>query len=326
MQYELIATLGPASEDPAVWKNMIKTGISAFRLNTSHMSPRELDQWLDKLVPVLASQDRSISLILDLQGSKWRLGECKTRMTLVGEQIELTMSSTSDHPRQISVPHADFFKAAPLSDGRILLNDARVELSIDSISEQTIQTRVIKAGPLSSHKGITFSDSTFRREELNVKDQKIVQETRRIPGIRYALSYVRDGAEMKRYREALGEEIYLIAKLERRPALQSVSAISDASDELWLCRGDLGAELGLANMAAEVSMFSRQVESMPLPVILAGQVLEHMTSHPTPTRSELCYLYDALCNGYTGIVLSDETAIGDDPLLCCQFATLFLNR
>ncbi len=325
MQYEIIATLGPASQDPLVWKDMIKTGITAFRLNTSHLSVSDLDRWLTQLVPVVTSQDMPVSLILDLQGSKWRLGECESRTTLVGEQIELIIASTAESSNQIPVPHADFFKAASLSDGRILVNDARVELSINSVSERVIQTRVKKAGPISSRKGITFSDSTYRREELNVKDQEIIRQTREIPGIRYALSYVRDGSEMRRYRNALGEDLYLIAKLERHPALQDISSISDVSDELWLCRGDLGAELGVENMAVEVSMFSRQVQNIPLPVMLAGQVLEHMTFHSAPTRSELCYLYDALCIGYSGIVLSDETAIGNDALLCCEFASLFRN-
>jgi pyruvate kinase len=95
------------------------------------------------------------------------------------------------------------------------------------------------------------------------------------------------------------------------------------SNELWVCRGDLGAELGLRDMAAAVQRFTQTVGDLPAPVLMAGQTLEHMTRQPTPTRSEVCYLYDTLLAGYRGVVLSDETAIGHYPVESCRAAALF---
>jgi pyruvate kinase len=132
---------------------------------------------------------------------------------------------------------------------------------------------------------------------------------------------------MQHTRQALnaltGQPAYLIAKLEREPAVAQAAAIAAHADALWLCRGDLGAEMGLAPMAAAVRRFSAGAGDYAVPVIMAGQVLEHMTGEPTPTRSEVCYLYDTLQSGYSGFVLSDETATGRYPVESVQAAAMF---
>jgi pyruvate kinase len=154
-------------------------------------------------------------------------------------------------------------------------------------------------------------------------DRAVLARTGHLPGMRFALSYVKDAVEMAHYRGQIGSSAYLIAKLERQPALDEAARIAESADELWLCRGDLGAELGAKAMATSVHHFSERVRAMPGPVLLAGQVFEHMTEHATPTRSELCAAYDALIMGYRGFVLSDETAIGCDPVESCRIAGLF---
>jgi pyruvate kinase len=154
-------------------------------------------------------------------------------------------------------------------------------------------------------------------------DHAVLRHTRHLAGVRYALSYVKDAVEMGHYRAQVGRSAYLIAKLERQPAVDEAAQIAESADELWLCRGDLGAELGAKAMAAAVYRFSDRVTGMSVPVLLAGQIFEHMTEHSTPTRSEVCALHDALMKGYRGVVLSDETAIGRDPVESCRMAALF---
>ena len=99
--------------------------------------------------------------------------------------------------------------------------------------------------------------------------------------------------------------------------------IAAVANELWVCRGDLGAELGLREMAVAVQRFTQMLGDLSVPVLMAGQVLEHMTQQPTPTRSEVCYLYDTLLAGYRGVVLSDEAAIGRYPVASCRAAAMF---
>lgn len=323
MMYEITVTLGPSSETTSIWNALLGCGASGFRLNTSHLSMEQLHQWLDRLIPFLKGLDRRVPLVLDLQGSKWRLGDFPPVDLECGQRIELVCAFSSDKRGVLPVPHQDFFQAAYLSSGEIVLNDAKSYLVVEEVGTDSIQTRVTKGGVISPRKGITYTSSEYRKETLNVKDQEILTQTKHLDSIRYALSYVKDTEEMSAYRAFFGDSAYLIAKLERQPALEEAMEIASLADELWLCRGDLGAEMGLKKMAQAVRNFSNQIPQLSVPVHLAGQVLEHMSAYPTPTRSEVCYLYDALTLGYRGLVLSDETAVGRYPLESCKAAALF---
>jgi pyruvate kinase len=321
--YEIIATLGPASDADAVWQAMLEAGATAFRLNTSHLELGHLQTWLERLGPFMDARQPRPALVLDLQGSKWRLGQFAPLELVEGQTIELVLASSTDRPDRLPVPHADFFQAAPLSSSELRLNDAKVHLRVESIADDHLRAHVMRGGPLSAHKGITYLDSQFRSEALSEKDQEIIRKTKDLPGIRYAISYIRDAAEMHRYRTRLGSRAYLIAKLERAPAMAEAEKIAAKANELWVCRGDLGAELGLPGMAQAVHAVSGLVRELNCPVMMAGQVLEHMTTAAAPTRAEVCALHDALALGYAGFVLSDETAIGHNPLEACQVAAMF---
>jgi pyruvate kinase len=317
-QFQIIATLGPASSKPKIWEQMLAAGTTRFRLNTSHLSLEQLLQWLDRLEPVLF--DRGIPVVLDLQGSKWRLGEFEGWELAEGERVNLVLGSHAVRPGAIPVPHADFFAAAGESDGEVVLNDARVRLQIEQVERGQITARVLQAGPLAANKGITLSRSAYRSEQLNEKDQSIYHQTSELDWVRYAVSYVKDGQEMQHYRRLLGNRPDLIAKLERQPALMDVHGIEQQAGELWLCRGDLGAEIGLRAMAQAVYQFTQSLKSRLVPSMMAGQVLEHMVSSQLPTRSEVCYLHDTRAAGYAGVVLSDETAVGQFPIEACRMA------
>jgi pyruvate kinase len=327
MQYEIIVTLGPASADAAAWRALLDAGATQFRLNTSHLTLNQLRAWLERLDAFFSTLPTRPPLALDLQGSKWRLGQFTAFVLEEGKRIELVHSPASAQATVLPVPHADFFRAAAVSDGKIVLNDAKVLLQLESMGQDSLTARVIRGGEIAPNKGITLVASDFRSEALSEKDRAILEQARGFTSIRYAISYIKDAAEMAIYRawasRLPGPPAYLIAKLERRQAVAEAQQIAAWSDELWLCRGDLGAELGLTAMAAAVQGFSEQAGNFSVPAILAGQVLEHMTGQPTPTRSEVCYLHDALTKGYRGVVLSDETAIGRYPVESCQAAALF---
>jgi pyruvate kinase len=325
VDYQIIATLGPRSRDEATWQEMLSAGVSGFRLNTSHLSLDELSGWLERLEPFIARQNKPPALTLDLQGSKWRLGSFEPFSLRQGQRIVLVLAAEASQVGVLPVPHADFFQAADASGDEVAVDDARVLLKVEDIGTERLTARVIQGGRVRSHKGITYRFSEFRQEQPGPKDQKILAMTRGTSGIHYAISYVRDAKEMARYRAVCGKQAYLTAKLERQPALDDWSSIAELADELWLCRGDLGAELGMRKMAEEAARVTHLVRSAPKPVLLAGQVLEHMTRHATPTRSEVCYLHDALAAGYAGVVLSDETAVGRQPVQTCRAAALFLN-
>ncbi len=323
LDYAICATLGPASRDERLWARMVSAGATAFRLNTSHLTLDDLLAWLDQLEPFLAKLEPRPSLVLDLQGSKWRLGDFNPFELTAGEKVELIQAQTSDQLAVLPVPHPDFFMAAPISSPQVVLNDARIRLRVEALFPDRVEARVELGGLISPRKGITFTQSNYRQESLSPKDQAIVAQTWGYQGLKFAVSYIKDGVEAAKYRLLLGREAYLIAKLEREPALTDVLKIAAVSNEMWVCRGDLGAELGLKSMAEAVYLFSETIGQFSIPVVMAGQVLEHMTEHSTPTRSEIAYIHQVLMKGYRGLVLSDETAIGINPEESCRMAALF---
>lgn len=323
MAYQIVATLGPASDTESMWKTMLAAGVTAFRLNTSHLHFKQILTWVERLGTFLADLDPPPPLILDLQGSKWRLGQFPTCELTVGRRVTLVHAAWADRPYVLPVPHSDFFRAALVSSGEIVLDNAKIRLMREVADSKSMSARVTQGGIIYPRKGITYMASGYRQESLNEADQAIMVQTRHLEGIRYALSYVKDMTEMAQYRAQVGWSVYVIAKLERQPAVDEAMQIAESADELWLCRGDLGAELGAKAMAETVYSFSDRVRGLSVPVLLAGQIFEHMTEHPTPTRSEVCTVHDALMKGYHGFVLSDETAIGHYPVETCRVAALF---
>ena len=322
MEYEIIATLGPSSADEVIWQRMISAGVTGFRLNTSHLSVDQVDLWIKKLLAFQDAIGVQFQLVLDLQGSKWRLGAFSPYELKDGQEINLVFATKTKSQEELPVPHLDFFLSAGNVTGDFYLNDAKLHLLVVRKGEQWIRTRVMRGGIISPGKGITCQ-AARRRESLTAKDQELVERTSGLGFINYAISYVRDALEMVRYREVIGKEKYLVAKVERQPAIDEISGIAGSCDEVWLCRGDLGAELGDKAMAEAVHRVSGMVKDLAVPVMLAGQVLEHMTKEPAPTRSEMCYLYHALNLSYRGFVLSDETSVGLYPVESCQSAALF---
>ena len=342
--YDIVTTLGPATAAPDSWRALLEAGATRFRLNTSHLDVSELTGWLESLAQFSAERSAAVPVVLDLQGSKWRLGRVAERHLAAGDVVALELGDgvgvaggrapantagsaggTEAVEAILPVPHPDFFAAAARSDGRILVNDARVQLEVEDLDEAAgrARARVTTGGPVAAAKGITLAETDFRRESLSEKDRRILSESRRFPGVEVAISYVRDATEMAAYRGEAGDDLRLTAKIERPSALADMDAIGSLADELWLCRGDLGAEVGPAEMARAVHRVAARVADLPLPCLMAGQVLEHMAREPQPTRAEVVQLYELLTAGFAGVVLSDETAVGDFPIEAARAAALF---
>jgi len=302
---------------------MISSGVNAFRLNTSHIGLSDLNQWIERLSKFSSCLEKRPDIVLDLQGSKWRIGHISTCILDTGKKVRLVLAESSNQKGIIPVPHEDFFDVCRSSSKEIFLNDAKIQLETESFGNDSITAKVVKGGELSSRKGITYLSSDYRIESLNHHDRQILEQTRDTGLFRYAISYIRDASEMKRYRDMFGSNAHLIAKIEREKAIADASQIARYADAIWLCRGDLGAELGQRSMAEAVHGFSAQINDLRVPVHMAGQILEHMKDSCSPTRSEICFMYDALLAGYRGFVLSDETAIGRYAPESCKVAALF---
>lgn len=315
-----ILTLGPASQGHDVLLTFLHAA-DAFRLNVAHLSPAATTAWLERLQEVFAEAGRVIPVVLDLQGAKMRIGEIE-RVDALPERVVLVHGDRSEAPTEIPVPHAELFESVKPGE-TLLLNDSRVCLRVLENRGGTVSAETVRNGPLSSHKGINRAMHPLPFRDLTPGDRSAVQAGLAFPFVQFALSFVLQASDATIARRYVGERP-LVAKIERPEAFANLDEIAQAFSALWLCRGDLGAQAGLRALGPLQRDFTARIGEFGKPAFLAGQVLEHMTSHPEPTRAEVVGLYEAVQSGFQGIVLSDETAVGRNPLEVVRFLSEFL--
>jgi pyruvate kinase len=221
-----------------------------------------------------------------------------------------------------------FFEALKPED-IISLNDAKVKLEVIQVDKERAETKVLINGPLDSFKGINRAIHPIPFTQVFEKDEQAIATGLKYVFTQFACSFVLDGKEATYLRPLIANK-HLIAKIERPEAMTHLATIGHYFDELWFCRGDMGSQVGLNQLGFLQETFIRQANLLKKPKLLAGQVFEHMTHFPEPTRSEVVHLYDVIKAGFEGVVLSDETAIGSYPLQVSEITknlvTSFRNR
>lgn len=216
------------------------------------------------------------------------------------------------------MPSKLFFRSIKEND-KITMHDAKIIVNIQSVGDNRATATVIQNGPLSSNQGINRYQHPIPFEDILERDKIMVEIAQKFNFVEYAFSFALDGLEADKMRKYTGNK-RIIAKVERPETFPHLAQIDRKFDELWLCRGDLGAQAGIYNVGILQSYFVKKMKTeLKKPCYLAGQVLEHMTFFPLPTRTELAHLYDVQQANFEGIVLSDETAIGNNPEAIVDF-------
>ncbi len=307
----LVVTLGPASFDRV--SALVHAGAHTLRLNGSHMTADGVASTLRRV-----RETTDTPVVIDLQGAKMRLGSFAPRTLRAGEPIVL---SRDENDGSIPMPHDEIFRGARPGD-TLSCDDDRVHLRVESVAPDRMVATSLSDGMLKPRKGVNVVEHPVHLEDLTATDVAQIEVARAFEGVSFACSFMRDGREVSWIRRrAPGAKV--VGKVERAEAIDAIDAIGSCVDAVWVCRGDLGAQVGLPMMARWVSAF--RPETLAVPTFMAGQVLEHLTQHATPTRSEVCHLHDLLQRGYAGIVLSDETAIGQDPVRATTVAAELLR-
>jgi pyruvate kinase len=245
--------------------------------------------------------------IVDLQGAKMRLGDFEPRRVEAGQEVRFVVTPAAG---AVPVPHPELFRAVQPGEG-LSVADGRLRLEVVVVSPTEITARAGGAGVLEPRKGINRATHPVELDDFYARDLGVIDACGGLTGVHFAISFVRDGTEASWLR-LRRPATRVILKIERQEALESIEHLGCRGDELWVCRGDMGAQLGLGAMARAVHELDPR--GLGVPVLMAGQVFEHLKEHPEPTRSEVCHLFDLLTRGYAGVVLSDETAIGSDPV------------
>jgi len=312
---KIIATLGPASRSEEGIASLIDAGANLFRLNFAHET-RELHAKTISLVKRIAKErGATIGVLADIAGPKIRLGELPDGEAHILPGQFVSLSDKPAEPKVWPVQLLEFAKYVSVGDP-IYLDDGTKRLRVEEIDDNIVRCRVEVGGTVVSRKGMNLPNL---RRALPVVSNKDIEDARAAleAGADWlALSFVsdaRDAEPLRHLMQEMGVERPLLAKLERPAALENLSAILDAFDGVMVARGDLGIEIEFEKVPAVQTEIIRAAIRAAKPVVVATQMLESMVHSPRPTRAEVTDIAYAIEGGADAVMLSEETAIGENP-------------
>jgi len=320
-KYQVIATLGPAVREKV--NELIRAGATGFRLNCCHLTLEELTRWLIELERAFQKRGDAMPVWLDLQGSKLRIGRL-AKLIILQRGDQLTFRNCySQISQEIPLPHATVFSTIKPGD-MVLLDDGRIELAVTHVANGSFQAEVINFGELSSFKGFVLKNLEPELIQISARDQLVIEQTQQWKFIGYAISYLQSIDEFELFDKLTGDRP-LVAKIERQKVFAHLRDIAELADMTWLCRGDLASDGSIFSIFEYEKKFMAQMVLINKPSLIAGQVLENMVRQSSPSRSEIAHLGYLIENGFSGIVLSDETAIGKYPVEAVEFCKNYLE-
>jgi len=322
---KIVCTIGPASEDPEVVRQLIRAGMDVARINFSHGDQATHARAIATVRRIAREEGRLVGVMADLQGPKLRVGDLPPEGTTLTEGEMVLLSTRPFAPGRLPVPHPEMLR--DLQEGqRVLLDDGRLELTVEENGAEGVHCRVVVGGHLTSHKGLNLPGAPLSIPSITQKDR---EDTRFAVehGVDFiALSFVRspeDVEELRALLTALRDErsaeqrdtdIPIIAKIEKPEALEVLDQILKAADGIMVARGDLGVETPPEEIPFHQKRIIRACNRVGKPVITATQMLQTMIERPTPTRAEASDVANAILDGTDAVMLSGETAVGAYPV------------
>ncbi|RRD58327.1 pyruvate kinase [Comamonadaceae bacterium OH2545_COT-014] len=324
---KIVATLGPASSDPATIEAMLRAGVSVVRLNFSHGAAQDHVERARVVREAAARTGREVAIMADLQGPKIRVGKFATGRVQLAPGAPFVLDAARTEPGDEHGVGLDY-KALP-GDVRpgdvLLLNDGLIVLAVDRVLGDAVHTTVKLGGELSNNKGINKMGGGLTAPALTAKDMQDIQTAMRLRADYVAVSFPKSATDMEMARQLcavagadLGHRAGLIAKIERAEAISHLEEILAASDGIMVARGDLAVEMGHAAVPALQKRMIQLARERDKLVITATQMMESMIAHPVPTRAEVSDVANAVLDGTDAVMLSAETASGRYPLETVQ--------
>ena len=313
---KIVATIGPASANPKTLAALIAAGMDGARLNLSHGTREDHARSAQLVREAEAASGRPIALIADLQGPKLRVGDLDADIELADGDSVVIAGEDAAHADDLPVSPAVL--GSVLQPGNdVLIDDGLVKLRVVKVERGRARCDVVVGGVVSAHKGVNLPGVPLPIPSITRKDLDDLDAALDF-GVDYvALSFVRSAADVKTLRtliEARSSQAWVIAKIEKAEAVAALDAILEEAHGVMVARGDLGVEIG----AAEVPLLQKRIILHALerakPVITATQMLESMIHSPEPTRAEASDIANAILDGTSAIMLSGETAVGKYPV------------
>lgn len=319
---KILATLGPASSGEEMIHRLLTSGVDAFRLNFSHGKHEEHARLIATIRDVATELGRYIPIVGDIQGPKLRIGDVDGVQHVDNGQIFIiTTEPMVGNAKMVSTPFTPLPREVQIGH-RILINDGLVELVVTAVDEKRVSTRVVHGGPISSKKGMNFPDSELTIPAITDKDKADVQFAAEQKLDYIAASFIRRKSDILDLRALLhehgGDELQVIAKLEKPQAIDNLDDILEVSDGVMVARGDLGVELPPEAVPIVQKKILARASRWGRFAITATQMLESMTTNSRPTRAEASDVANAIFDGSDAVMLSAETASGRYPVEAVQ--------
>ncbi|EOP51633.1 pyruvate kinase [Bacillus cereus VD136] len=315
MTIDRICTIGPASNNKDTLSQLIRNGMNIIRLNLSHGSHESHKE----IIQLVKSLDDSIKILGDLQGPKIRLGVIEENAVTLqaGDTFTLYIHSISGNKEEASVDYPGIINDVKVGN-RILINDGQVELTVEKISEDKIETKVKVGGDIASHKGVNLPGTIVSLPAITEKDKKDIQFLLSENVDFIACSFVRKPSHIQEIRNfiRLKNETSpnLIAKVETMEAIENFQGICKEVEGIMIARGDLGVELPYQFIPLLQKMMIHECNRTNTYVITATQMLQSMVDYSIPTRAEVTDVFQAVLDGTNAVMLSAESASGDHPI------------
>lgn len=321
---KIVATLGPSSRSPERIKGLIQAGANVFRLNFSHGSHEEHLAVLTDVRRIAGELGAHVAILQDLSGPKIRISPVEGDFCPIvdNDKVELRFADGSlSNATRIYVETVNPMQV--MQPGQhVLLADGILELVCEEVHSDRVICRVVKGGRIRSRVGIAFPESHVDLPATTKKDLHDL-EWGLTNGVDYvAISFVRSAEDIIKLRHIItdrGASVGIIAKIERRAALDNIEEIIVASDGLMVARGDLGLEVPLEQVPMLQRRLIEESNFRGIPVIVATQMMHSMITSVRPTRAEVSDIAAAVMGGADAVMLSDETAIGEHPIECVKY-------
>lgn len=320
---KIVATLGPATDQPGVLEELLRSGVNTVRLNFSHGSADDHRNRAKAVRDTARSLGISVAVLGDLQGPKIRIARFKeSKIQLaVGDTfvLDAMLDTQAGDQTQVGIDYKQLPEDCVPGDV-LLLDDGRVQLKVTAIDGSRVTTEVLIGGPLSNNKGINRQGGGLSAAALTDKDKRDIKVAAEIGMDYVAVSFPRSGEDLREARQLLdaaGSRAEIIAKVERAETVASTDALDDiilACDGVMVARGDLGVEIGDAELIGVQKHIIRRARELNRVVITATQMMETMIENPMPTRAEVFDVANAILDGTDAVMLSAETAAGNHPV------------
>jgi pyruvate kinase len=318
---KIVATVGPACNEEAMLRGLVESGVDVFRLNMAHGSIAEHQEAIDRIRRVSAEAGRPVGVLVDLAGPKIRLGELPGGAVECQPDAEIRfVRGTTAGPDAFTTTYDRLVDELAVGDS-VMLADGTVSLVVEERTADFARCRVVQPGLVRSRQGVNLPGVKLSVPAMSPTDWKHAEWAADAGADFVSLSFVRSPVEVNLLKELLrtrGSRARVVAKIEKREAVEALEPIVDAADAVMVARGDLGVEIDVAVTPMVQKRIIRVCQRYQKPVIVATQMLDSMQHSRSPTRAEATDVANAILDGADACMLSGETAIGRHPRLVVE--------